>query len=192
MVQTKRGATRSETSRRAILQAAAALIEHSGFDRVSIEGIASEAGVGKQTIYRWYPSKSAIIAECLVEGILVAERFDIPDTGDVFADLAHWLDAVYKYVADDSNRVLLTSLLVAAAQSPEITSGLAERLGATAPPFAHRVEAAHDAGELRGEAHPALVGEALFGSIAVRILGRTSYVAGEARAMVDFLLGRAA
>lgn len=187
MVQSKRGASRSETARWAILRAATALVETSGFERVSIEGIASEAGVGKQTIYRWYESKAAILAECLVEGLLLPERFSIDDTGDLVTDLTRWLDEVYQYIAEAENGVLLTSLIIAAAQSPEITSGLAERLGAAAPPFERRLEAA-SVGALRASAQPGVLGQAIFGSVAVRILARTPYKATDARAMIELLL----
>ena len=43
----------------AILVAAAELIAEVGYRKLSIEAIAARAGVGKQTIYRWWPSKGA-------------------------------------------------------------------------------------------------------------------------------------
>src|SRR5690348_8569674 len=78
--QQRRGAVRSEQARSAILAATAQLIARHGYDHVSIEGIAHEAGVGKQTIYRWWPSKSAVVAECLLEGLLIPDAFVPPDT----------------------------------------------------------------------------------------------------------------
>ena len=49
----------------------------------AIEAIARQAGVSKQTIYRWWPSKGAVILEAATEslGAVVA----IPDTGDIVA-----------------------------------------------------------------------------------------------------------
>jgi AcrR family transcriptional regulator len=75
MSEGRRGAVRSEAARTAVLAATSSLIERLGYERVTIEGIASEAGVGKQTIYRWWPSKSAVVAECLLEGALLPETF---------------------------------------------------------------------------------------------------------------------
>ncbi len=58
---------RSERSRRAIYEAALALVAEEGYTRTTIEGIAARAGVGKQTIYRWWPSKSAVLLEAFLD-----------------------------------------------------------------------------------------------------------------------------
>jgi AcrR family transcriptional regulator len=38
-----------------------------GFDALTIEAVASRAGVGKQTIYRWWPSRPAVVADIVLE-----------------------------------------------------------------------------------------------------------------------------
>ena len=53
-----RGRPRSETARKAVLRAALRLVAAHGYRALTIEGIAAAAGVGKQTIYRWWPSKA--------------------------------------------------------------------------------------------------------------------------------------
>ena len=79
---------RSERSRRAILTAALDLVEEVGYAKTSVEGIAARAGVGKQTIYRWWPSKGAVLLDAL---LALSEGDDgvepLPDTGDLAADL---------------------------------------------------------------------------------------------------------
>ena len=59
-------ARRSERSRRAILDAARELVSEVGYAKVSIEAIAARAGVGKQTIYRWWPSKGAVVFDAFL------------------------------------------------------------------------------------------------------------------------------
>lgn len=65
--ETSRNERRSTRKHRDILEAAARLADRKGYAAVSIEGIASEAGVGKQTIYRWWPSKAALYVEVYSE-----------------------------------------------------------------------------------------------------------------------------
>ncbi|MDF5718343.1 MAG: TetR/AcrR family transcriptional regulator [Rhizonema sp. NSF051] len=76
---------RSERSHQAILKAAAELLEEKGYGSVCIEAIATRAGVGKQTIYRWWSSKAAVIMEAYAAQ--AAGNFPTPDTGKVEEDL---------------------------------------------------------------------------------------------------------
>ncbi|MEU2143329.1 TetR/AcrR family transcriptional regulator, partial [Streptomyces globisporus] len=92
---------RSDRSRRAIHDAALALVTEVGYRRTTIEGIAARAGVGKQTIYRWWPSKAAVLMDAFLDlagrsaegaGSGGEAQSDeaaqgIPDTGDLVADL---------------------------------------------------------------------------------------------------------
>ena len=57
------GRRRSEEGHQAILQAAKEELEEVGYPALTIEGIAARARVGKQTIYRWWPSKAALLSQ---------------------------------------------------------------------------------------------------------------------------------
>ncbi|MFI6403810.1 TetR/AcrR family transcriptional regulator [Streptomyces sp. NPDC050548] len=59
------GRKRSEESRMAILVAAFELVDEVGYAGLTIEGIAHRAGCGKQTIYRWWPSRAHVLLEAL-------------------------------------------------------------------------------------------------------------------------------
>ncbi|MFA5593583.1 MAG: TetR/AcrR family transcriptional regulator [Micavibrio sp.] len=61
----KAGRPRSEESRRAILDATRRLLTHIPVSKISIEAIAKKAGVGKTTIYRWWPNKQAVVMEAV-------------------------------------------------------------------------------------------------------------------------------
>ncbi|MFF3258686.1 TetR/AcrR family transcriptional regulator [Streptomyces sp. NPDC002932] len=76
---------RSESSRRATLEAALALCTERGYGRVTVEAIAARAGVSKKTIYRWWPSKSAVLLEAFTEALVQAAPS--ADTDDIAADL---------------------------------------------------------------------------------------------------------
>ncbi|WP_434452022.1 TetR/AcrR family transcriptional regulator [Lentzea sp. E54] len=78
---------RSETARRAILTAAIDLVGEVGYKKLSIEGIAQAAGVGKQTIYRWWSSKGTLLFDAFLTLAGEGEAAALPDTGDLAADL---------------------------------------------------------------------------------------------------------
>ncbi len=61
----RKGRPRSEKSRAAILKATNALLLHTSVQELSIEAIAKRAKVGKTTIYRWWPNKTAVVMEAL-------------------------------------------------------------------------------------------------------------------------------
>lgn len=63
----RRGRPRSEKSRKAILKAANALLLRMSVQELSIEAIAKKAKVGKTTIYRWWPNKTAVVMDALIE-----------------------------------------------------------------------------------------------------------------------------
>lgn len=71
--------TRDEDARRRVLSAARDLVVELGPRAVTVDGIAAAAGVGKQTIYRWWPSKSAVIMDALIE-MTDPEPEAVPDT----------------------------------------------------------------------------------------------------------------
>ncbi len=91
---------RRESSRLAILAAALALCREEGYARLSVEAIAARAGVGKQTIYRWWPSKGAVLLEALERE--VAGSANVPDTGDIVADMRTVVGNLVRRHADPS------------------------------------------------------------------------------------------
>ncbi len=62
-----RGRPRSAAAKRAILRAARELLEEGGPSAVTMEGVAIRAGVGKPTVYRWWPNRDAVAMAALME-----------------------------------------------------------------------------------------------------------------------------
>ncbi len=123
------GPVRSTAAREAILDATARLFHNQGYDRLTIEGIAKEAKVGKQTIYRWWPSRGALIGECLAEGRLIPVDFVVPDTGDLSADVETWLRSVLSILEKPQGGVLLRSLVAAATEDASVGAHLGRASG---------------------------------------------------------------
>lgn len=85
-VKTTAGRPRSDASRAALINATFELLREVGYERMSIDAIASKAGVGKTTIYRWYSTKDELVIEALTSVSQQADGF-IPDTGSLATDL---------------------------------------------------------------------------------------------------------
>lgn len=178
---------RNQRSHRAILDAALELSIRDGYAKVTVEAIAAAAGVGKQTIYRWWPSKASVVLEALNDCTGPAGR--VPDTGDVAADIATAAQAVMRMLETGLGTVWRG--LIADAQCDE---RLAEDLRTTffEPRIARwqeRLERAVAAGELRPDAPTRTMVELLFGPIYYRLLLNTDRLDPEnIDIRVDFLL----
>ena len=97
---------RNEDARLAVLAAADELLIERGFGGVTVEGIAARAGVAKQTIYRWWPSKVDILLDTLVEE--ADRRLKIPEDGPVVDSFRTYLRALARFLTkEDAGKVLL-------------------------------------------------------------------------------------
>lgn len=190
----KRGPKRSEAARAAILDATAKELSAKGYDGLSIEGIATLAGVGKRTIYRWWPSKGAIIAECMIEGAIPSPAYPPSDSGDLRADIARWLGEAMAMIDAPENRALFSGLLGASCDNPDVARALTERLG-SASALGNRLSAGRDAGQLAADQAIEPLVSALIGTLLVRILSpgaATGDAGDDAARIVGSLLPRPA
>ena len=105
---------RSERSRRAVLDAASSLLTKRGYTAITVEGIAAEAGVGKATIYRWWPTKASIYMELYAE--LAQTVAPIPDTGSVVRDLTMQTCGAFRLFRETAAGLALAGI-IAEAQS---------------------------------------------------------------------------
>src|SRR4051812_13818352 len=95
MTETRRpGRPRSEEARRAVLAATHDELVERGYGALTIEGIAARAGVGKQTIYRWWSSKGDVVLDAALD--LAATGVPAPDEGSLEADLTTFLIGTYR------------------------------------------------------------------------------------------------
>ena len=61
-----RGRPRDLAAKEAILQAARTLLDEGGPGAVTMEAVAARAGVGKPTVYRWWPDRHAVAMAALM------------------------------------------------------------------------------------------------------------------------------
>jgi AcrR family transcriptional regulator len=121
---------RSEKSRRAIVTATRELLLERGFDGLTIEAVAARAGVGKQTIYRWWPSRPALVADVMLEDadtILAS----VDHTDDLSADLLRWVGKLAASLTTARGSAMLRTLTVACMEHEDTAIKL--RAGFSAP-----------------------------------------------------------
>lgn len=164
-------ARRNPESTKAILEAALTLARDEGWAKVSIEGIAARAGVGKRTIYRWWPSKGAVVLDAYVSRMEEAPYMDPAATAteDLRADLVRMLTDAWDMVGD--SLPLLAALIGEAQHDPELADRLWERLIEPAnEPVQARIRLAQDQGEIAAGVDPLRATELVYGQIYVRLL----------------------
>jgi AcrR family transcriptional regulator len=176
---------RSESSRRAILTAAFDLVGEVGYTRLSIEGIAARAGVGKQTIYRWWPSKGAVLFDAfLMLSEHVHEESDerraddqpaaLPDTGDLEADLKAVMRATVDELNDPVYDGPLRALSAEILHDAELAAEYAERLDGPMKQLKKaRLRSAQRAGQLPEDLDLDVAIELLWGPLRNRWLERS-------------------
>lgn len=113
---------RSERSNNGVLDAAATVADRRGYRGATIEEIAVEAGVAKQTVYRWWPSKAVLyidVYECLVP------RDDIAtDTGSLRGDLENLVARLSRLYADTPAGTILAGLIAEAQTDDDLSDRL--------------------------------------------------------------------
>jgi AcrR family transcriptional regulator len=165
-------ARRSERSRRAVLDAAVALVTELGYERTSIEAIAKRAGVGKQTIYRWWPSKGAVVLEALNDSL--ATVTDFPDSGDIVEDLRTQMTGVVKLLGSTNTGLVYQGVLAAAQSDPAISRAHIDDIIEPATIAGReRIARAKARGEIREDADPQALIDMLYGAIYYRLLLHT-------------------
>ena len=112
------GRPRSPRAERAILDATLELLASEGFGRMTVEGVAAKAGVGKATIYRRWASKLELVLAAV--GQLSAHALPELTTGstreDLIALLRHIIEALTSTIAGR----ILPGLVAETARSPEL------------------------------------------------------------------------
>ncbi|MEU0091158.1 TetR/AcrR family transcriptional regulator [Kribbella sp. NPDC006257] len=163
---------RSERARRAILDAALELCQEQPFAGVTMEGIAKRAGVGKQTIYRWWPSKAAILLEAITDR--GTGTLDFPDTGDIVADLRSQMSEVVRAFNDPMFAAYNRGLIAAAQSDPEIAAGIVKTIIEPRVDLCiERLEKAQQAGAVRRDLDPRDIVELLYAPLYYRLLLHT-------------------
>ncbi|MFD9882712.1 TetR/AcrR family transcriptional regulator [Streptomyces alboflavus] len=113
---------RSEQARQAVLEAADDLLVEKGFAGVTIEGIAARAGVAKQTVYRWWKTKTDILLDAFLQD--AAEALTPPDHGDLASDLRVHLRQLALFLTRSDAGAVFKALIGHAQHDPAFAAAL--------------------------------------------------------------------
>jgi AcrR family transcriptional regulator len=122
----KRGRPRSKLAGSAIMRAATDLLGERGLGGMSIEEVASRAGVGKATIYRRWPSRGALALDAFLAEFLGQQP--LPDTGTLRGDLLTALRAWIASVTQTSAGRMLSGLIAEAQQDHALAADWRQRV----------------------------------------------------------------
>lgn len=162
-------ANRSEQSRRAILDASMSLIGELAYDNISIEAIARRAGVSKQTIYRWWPSKGAVILEAATESL--GSVVSLRDTGNIVADVRTQLMAILELITTTDFGGAYRCLIAAGQSDSDLRHALFDQIIApNIEDFGARVASAQQRGEMSADADWQAMRDLLYGVIEYRLV----------------------
>ncbi|WP_328531316.1 TetR/AcrR family transcriptional regulator [Nocardioides sp. NBC_00368] len=170
-------AIRSESSRKAVLDAALQLLGDKPpgpltLQKLSIEGIARQAGVSKMTIYRWWANKAELVIEAFLENHIA--QTPIATEGRAVEALRAHAAALTKVYAGPEGK--LVAQLIAECQYDAVTletfkgqfwRGRTEAVNAL-------IKRAQAEGDIRADLDPDHVAEIIYGPIYFRLLFQTS------------------
>ncbi|MEV8533550.1 TetR/AcrR family transcriptional regulator [Streptomyces sp. NPDC051211] len=108
----------TEAIRAAVVEELAAV----GFSRMSIEGIARRAGVGKTAVYRRWKSKLHLVLDLI--GVFAADGLPVPATGSLYGDVRALLEVMSHVLKHPVASAVIPDLLVEAARNPEIAEAV--------------------------------------------------------------------
>ena len=184
----QRGFRRHTRTRARALSAAAQILRHQGYARLTMERVAARSGVAKTTLYRRWPTKAALCMDLYLE--VAGRELHDPDTGDVAGDLKHIANTVVRVqtqtVAGPAMLGLIAEAQVKPGTRPAFLAEFAERRREVTRQVLRR---AIQRGELRAGTDIDLVIDALGGGVTFRLLqGHAPLSAKFAASLVELVL----
>jgi AcrR family transcriptional regulator len=181
---------RSSKSHAAIVEATNELVSEVGYGALTIEGVAARAGVGKATVYRWWPSKGALVLDALGAR---DSSVRIVDTGDVRGDLIRAARQLIDMFTATSEGSIIAAMTADLVRDPDLAELF--RAGLLRPRrslIAEVIERAVERGELAADLDIPLFLDACVGAVFYRtVVSGEPITAPLAEHLVDLLLAGA-
>jgi AcrR family transcriptional regulator len=111
----------------AIMDAALRGLADRGYDKLSMDDIASRARVGKAAIYRRWPTKAAVVADAIAHWRRGLSPVEPPNTGSLRGDIEALVASTPDFVEADLNTLqVIAGVATAAARDPVLAAALDE------------------------------------------------------------------
>ena len=88
----------------AIMRAALELFDQVGFQGLTVGAVAARAGVGKATIYRWWPNKGLLVAEAFLDQVAAPMAF--PETASAEHDIRIQMRSLAEFYDGKQGRIV--------------------------------------------------------------------------------------
>lgn len=162
------GRPRCESARKAILHAAYDLLRRDGLRTITMDSLARAAGVSKATIYRWWPSKEAVLMEGYLDA--VQPRVTVPNTSSALADLQSQLHKVLEAMTGPDGEILC-QIIACSQYCPEIKEAFRREVqGPRRADTRMLLQRAVELGEIRPDVDPEVAIDTLYGPLFHRLL----------------------
>jgi AcrR family transcriptional regulator len=116
---------RNARSHTAILDATSQLLADVGYGQLTIEGVAARAGVGKATVYRWWPSKGALVIDVMRE----RRAGPVPtDSGNLRTDLLNAVLRVIHVLTDSPEGAVIPQLAADLVRDPALATRFRDQI----------------------------------------------------------------
>ncbi len=171
-VSRKAGRPRSEQARQSITDATNKLLLHMSVRDISIEAIAKKAGVGKTTIYRWWPNKVAIILEAISGPMSVLPA---PVSGEDAKDLlVRQIERFGRLSRGRGGKVIAEVFAEAQGNAETLNLFYQNFMLQHEEIMANIIEQGKQSGQFRQDVDTALAVDAVYGSIFYRLMSNTA------------------
>ncbi|NED92457.1 TetR/AcrR family transcriptional regulator [Streptomyces sp. SID11233] len=157
-----RGRPRSENARAAVLHAVDDLLVEVGYAALTMKGIAERAGVGRQTVYRWWSNKAEVLYEAST--IDARHELSVPVSDDHRKDLKAYLDALVTFLSRSHAGAAYRALLGEAQHDTDVAALLTSRdvLGESAAAVVEAARKSSGTALSLGQATALLIGPPFF------------------------------
>ncbi|WP_030057007.1 MULTISPECIES: TetR/AcrR family transcriptional regulator [Streptomyces] len=181
------GRRRNEAAHQAILDAALHLLADSDGTPVTIDAIARTAGVGKQTVYRWWPSKGAVLLDALTDR--ADQDVPGPDTGTLRTDLRTFVATTFDAAQHSTTASALRTVAREAARDPHLAELMRTFTATRRTALRDLLSRGRERGELADDADLDLIVDQVYGVFWYRfLLGHAPLDTATAERLADSLV----